>query len=120
MSISIYPTEIKLHKHSRLLEVTFEDGACFKLSCEYLRVFSPSAETRGHWTGHQKLVTGKEVVNITDINPVGNYAVRLIFDDGHSTGIYSWNTLYDLGINQDYNWKDYLHRLAGVGKGCCT
>ncbi len=118
MSISIYPTEIKLHKHFRLLEVTFEDGANFKLPCEYLRVFSPSAETRGHWTGCQKLVTGKEVVNITDINPIGNYAVRLIFDDGHSTGIYSWSKLYDLGTNQDLNWKNYLRCLAGVGVGC--
>lgn len=87
--MSIHPTEIKLHQNSRLLEVAFEDGTHFQLPCEYLRVFSPSAEVRGHGPGTGTLVTGKEGVNITTIEPVGNYAVRLVFDDGHSTGLYS-------------------------------
>lgn len=110
-----YPTEIKLHQTSRLLEVVFEDGAHFRLPCEYLRVFSPSAEVRGHGPGSGVLVTAKEAVNITAIEPVGNYAVRLVFDDGHATGLYSWNILYDLGINQERNWQDYLRRLAEAG-----
>ena len=113
--MSIRPTEIKLHQASRLLEVAFEDGARFELPCEYLRVFSPSAEVRGHGPGTATLVTGKEQVNITAIEPVGNYAVRLVFDDGHSTGLYSWNILYELGADQDSNWRDYLHRLAEAG-----
>ena len=113
--MSIHPTEIKLHQASRLLEVAFEDGACFQLPCEYLRVFSPSAEVRGHGPGSGVLVTGKENVNITAIEPVGNYAVRLVFDDGHSTGLYSWNILYDLGRDRESQWQDYLRRLAEVG-----
>jgi DUF971 family protein len=113
--MSIHPTEIRLHQTSRLLEVAFEDGARFQLPCEYLRVFSPSAEVRGHGPGSGVLVTGKEKVNITAIEPVGNYAVRLVFDDGHSTGLYSWNILYDLGANQEPNWQDYLRRLAEAG-----
>ena len=113
--MSIHPTEIKLHQASRLLEVAFEDGARFQLPCEYLRVFSPSAEVRGHGPGSGVLVTGKENVNITAIEPVGNYAVRLVFDDGHSTGLYSWNILYDLGRDRESQWQDYLRRLAEVG-----
>ena len=113
--MSIRPTEIKLHQASRLLEVAFEDGARFELPCEYLRVFSPSAEVRGHGPGTATLVTGKENVNITAIEPVGNYAVRLVFDDGHATGLYSWNIFHDLGVNQEINWQDYLHRLAEAG-----
>ena len=113
--MSIRPTEIKLHQASRLLEVAFEDGTRFELPCEYLRVFSPSAEVRGHGPGTATLVTGKEQVNITAIEPVGNYAVRLVFDDGHSTGLYSWNILYDLGRDQDSQWQDYLRRLAEAG-----
>lgn len=110
--MSIHPTEIKLHQTSRILEVAFEDGARFQLPCEYLRVFSPSAEVRGHGHGEGILVTGKEQVNITAIEPVGHYAVKLIFDDGHATGLYSWNILYDLGMNQENRWQDYLRRLA--------
>ena len=113
--MTIHPTEIKLHQASRLLEVAFEDGARFELPCEYLRVFSPSAEVRGHGPGSGVLVTGKEDVNITAIEPVGNYAVRLVFDDGHSTGLYSWNVLHELGANRESNWRDYLRRLAEAG-----
>mgnify|MGYP001459484546 FL=1 len=113
--MSIRPTEIKLHQASRLLEVAFEDGSRFQLPCEYLRVFSPSAEVRGHGPGEGVLVTGKENVNITAIEPVGNYAVRLVFDDGHATGLYSWNIFHDLGVNQESNWRDYQRRLAEVG-----
>jgi DUF971 family protein len=113
--VSIRPTEIKLHQASRILEVAFEDGARFELPCEYLRVFSPSAEVRGHGPGTGTLVTGKEQVNITAIEPVGNYAVRLVFDDGHATGLYSWNIFHDLGVNQEINWQDYLRRLAEAG-----
>ncbi|MDG4596904.1 MAG: DUF971 domain-containing protein [Candidatus Contendobacter sp.] len=113
--MSIRPTEIKLHQASRVLEVAFEDGARFELPCEYLRVFSPSAEVRGHGPGTETLVTGKENVNITAIEPVGHYAVRLIFDDGHSTGLYSWNILYDLGQDRESHWQDYLRRLAEAG-----
>ena len=113
--MSIRPTEIKLHQTSRVLDIAFEDGARFALPCEYLRVFSPSAEVRGHGPGPGVLVTGKETVNITAIEPIGNYAVKLVFDDGHSTGLYSWDVLHDLSVNQDTHWQDYLRRLAEVG-----
>ena len=113
--MNIRPTEIKLHQGSRRLEVAFEDGAHFDLPCEYLRVFSPSAEVRGHGPGSETLVVGKEAVNITAIEPIGNYAVRLVFDDGHATGLYSWNVLYDLGTEQAHNWQDYLRRLVEAG-----
>jgi DUF971 family protein len=109
------PTDIKLHKQSRMLTIKFDDGKEFNLPCEYLRVFSPSAEVRGHGPGQEVLQTGKENVNIEQIDPVGNYAVVLHFDDGHNTGIYSWETLYDLGINQDANWARYLERLKEAG-----
>lgn len=113
--MSIRPTEIKLHQNSRVLEVHFEDGTHFQLPCEYLRVFSPSAEVRGHGPGTETLVTGKEQVNISQIEPIGNYAVRLVFDDGHATGLYSWNVLYDLGKDQASNWQQYLDRLTDAG-----
>lgn len=113
--MSIRPTEIKLHQASRVLEVAFEDGSHFQLPCEYLRVFSPSAEVRGHGPNTATLVTGKEKVNINAIEPVGNYAVKLVFDDGHSTGLYSWSVLHELGANQENNWQDYLRRLAEAG-----
>ncbi|MDG4554572.1 MAG: DUF971 domain-containing protein [Candidatus Competibacter sp.] len=113
--MNTHPTEIKLHQASRVLEVAFEDGARFQLPCEYLRVFSPSAEVRGHGPGGATLVIDKETVNISAIEPVGHYAVKLVFDDGHSTGLYSWNILYDLGANQERNWRDYLRRLAEAG-----
>jgi len=112
---SVRPTEIKLHQKSRVLEVSFDDESKFKLPCEYLRVYSPSAEVRGHGPGQEVLQLGKERVNITDIEPVGTYAVCLHFDDGHNTGIYSWEYLHDLGKNQDSNWKQYLDRLTAAG-----
>ena len=98
-----------------MLEISFDDGNTFNLPCEYLRVYSPSAEVRGHGPGQEVLQVGKEAVNITNIEPVGNYAVKLEFDDGHNTGIYSWETLYTLGVDQEPLWKDYLDRLEKAG-----
>ncbi|HJV96963.1 MAG TPA: DUF971 domain-containing protein [Albitalea sp.] len=112
---TVRPTEIKLHQKSRVLEIQFEDGEQFQLPCEYLRVYSPSAEVRGHGPGQEVLQLGKENVNITAIEPVGTYAIALHFDDGHNTGIYSWEYLHDLGKNQEVNWKRYLDRLAAAG-----
>ncbi len=109
------PTDIRLHQFSRTLEVTFEDGAHFELPCEYLRVYSPSAEVRGHGPGQEVLQLGKEDVTIDDIVPVGNYAVKLVFSDGHNTGLYSWNVLYELGRDYAANWARYLERLAAAG-----
>ena len=109
------PTEIKLHQKSRLLELGFEDGLNFKLPFELLRVYSPSAEVRGHGPGQEKLQVGKKDVDITAVEPVGNYAVRLRFSDGHDTGLYSWDILHDLGANQDALWQDYRGRLAEAG-----
>ena len=111
----IRPTDIRLHQKSRILEIEFDDGARFQLPCEYLRVSSPSAEVRGHGPGQEVLQTGKEKVNITAIEPVGNYAVRLQFDDDHNTGLYSWDLLYKLGVNQDMLWSEYLDRLDKSG-----
>jgi DUF971 family protein len=110
-----YPTDIRLHRASRVMEVAFDDGTRFKLPCEYLRVYSPSAEVRGHGPGQEVLQVGKENVNITAIEPVGNYAVKLYFDDGHNTGIYSWDWLYKLGTQQEARWREYLQRLAEAG-----
>jgi DUF971 family protein len=110
------PTEIKLHQVSRILEVTFDDGKQYRLPCEYLRVFSPSAEVRGHGPGQEVLQTGKREVGINAVEPVGVYAVKLTFTDGHDTGIFSWDYLYDLGMKQDSNWKSYLARLDQAGK----
>ncbi|VAW93989.1 FIG00899427: hypothetical protein [hydrothermal vent metagenome] len=115
MSSAHKPTDIKLHQKSRVLEIIFDDGAHFELSCEYLRVYSPSAEVRGHGPGQEVLQLGKENVNITGIEPVGNYAVKLEFDDGHNTGIYSWDTLYTLGSEQETLWAEYLERLEKAG-----
>jgi DUF971 family protein len=109
------PTDIKLHQQSRILEVAFDDGKAFDLPCEYLRVYSPSAEVRGHGPGQEVLQVGKEKVNITAIEPVGTYAVVLRFDDGHDTGIYSWETLYELGSNRTRYWRNYLQRLDSAG-----
>jgi DUF971 family protein len=109
------PTNIVLHQQSKLLEVAFDDGKVFKLSCELLRVYSPSAEVRGHGPGQEVLQTGKREVAITAIEPVGNYAVRLVFSDGHDTGLYSWDYLYSLGSNQQSLWETYLSRLAKAG-----
>ena len=109
------PTEITLHQKSGVLEVTFDDGRKFSLSVEYLRVFSPSAEVRGHGPGQEVLQAGKRSVGINAIEPVGVYAVKFVFSDGHDTGIYSWDYLYDLGAKQDSQWKTYLARLEKAG-----
>lgn len=109
------PVDIRLHQASRRLEIIFDDGRTAMLSCEYLRVYSPSAEVRGHGAGQEVLQVGKESVNITGIEPVGNYAVRLTFSDGHDTGLYSWDYLYDLAEHQDTLWQAYLERLAAAG-----
>ena len=110
------PTEIKLHQQSKLMEVSFADGANFKLPFEYLRVYSPSAEVRGHGPGEETLQTGKRNVAITNLAAVGNYAVQPSFSDGHDSGIYSWDLLYDLGFNQESYWQAYLIRLEGAGE----
>lgn len=109
------PLEIKLRTASRLLEVSFDDGSRFELPFEYLRVFSPSAEVRGHGGGEGILQTGKENVRITGIEPIGNYAVRLKFDDGHDTGLYSWSLLHQLGREAQSGWARYLERCAAAG-----
>ena len=112
---SPHPTNITLHSKSRVLEISFNDGNCFELSCEYLRVFSPSAEVAGHGPGQEVLQVGKENVNITKIEPVGQYAVGLYFDDGHQTGIYSCDLLFELGKYQEENFAHYLRRLEEAG-----
>jgi len=109
------PTGITLHRKSRILEVAFEDGKVFRLPCELLRVYSPSADVRGHGPGQSVLQTGKENVAISAIEPVGHYAVRLVFDDGHQTGIYSWDYLYELGSHQSERWQEYLDALKRAG-----
>ena len=109
------PTEIKLRTKSRVLEVAFDDGARFELSFEYLRVYSPSAEVRGHGPGQETLQVGKHEVGIRAVEPVGNYAVKLVFDDGHDTGLYTWDYLYELGRTYAEKWQNYLDRLAKLG-----
>jgi DUF971 family protein len=109
------PTEIKLHQVSKILEIAYADGAQFKLPCEFLRVSSPSAEVRGHGVGNETLQVGKASVNIVAVEPVGNYAVKLVFDDGHDSGLFSWEYLYELGRDQDVLWAKYLAQLAAVG-----
>lgn len=115
MSMSVIPITIRLRKASRLITLEYEDGTSFDLPFEYIRVFSPSAEVRGHGPGQEVLQTGKENVRVESIEPVGNYAVRLFFDDGHDTGLYSWEYLYELGTKQADNWQDYLDRLKAAG-----
>lgn len=109
------PTEIRLRKNSRLLVVSFDDGSEFSYTFEYLRVHSPSAEVAGHGPGQETLQTGKEDVLITSVEPIGHYAVRLVYDDGHDSGLYSWTYLYELGRNMEANWQRYLDRLAAEG-----
>lgn len=109
------PTDIQLHQKSRVLEITFDDGARFLLPCEYLRVLSPSAEVRGHSPSTAKLQVGKEDVGITGLRPIGNYAVKIFFDDGHNSGLYDWQYLYKLGRAWQPLWFDYLERLTGAG-----
>lgn len=115
MSIERVPTEIKLHQKSRVMEILFSDGRDFRLPYEFLRVYSPSAEVRGHGPGQEVLQTGKRQVEIRSLEPVGSYAVQPVFSDGHSTGIYSWDYLYELGEKQDKLWSDYLSKLAAAG-----
>ena len=109
------PTEIRLHQSSRVLEIGYADGKSYRLPCEFLRVYSPSAEVRGHGPGQEVLQVGKKNVNITKIDPVGNYAVQLTFSDGHDTGIYSWDLLYEYGNHQDEMWEHYLRRMQEAG-----
>ncbi|HEY6720322.1 MAG TPA: DUF971 domain-containing protein [Burkholderiales bacterium] len=109
------PTEIKLHQKSRVLEISFSDGKSFELPYEFLRVYSPSAEVRGHGPGQEVLQVGKKDVDILNLEPVGSYAVQPHFSDGHGTGIYSWDYLYDLGTNRQSLWQAYLKRLESVG-----
>ena len=109
------PVEIRLHQASRILELAYADGKSFRLPCEFLRVYSPSAEVRGHGPGQEVLQIGKKDVNISKIEPVGNYAVQLTFSDGHDTGIYSWDLLYDYGSRMDEMWQQYLKRMEETG-----
>ncbi|MCE3004874.1 MAG: DUF971 domain-containing protein [Xanthomonadaceae bacterium] len=109
------PTDIVLHRASHVLEVAFDTGERFRLPCELLRVYSPSAEVMGHGPGQRVLQVGKRHVNIRGISPVGNYAVALDFDDGHNTGLYSWQTLYDLGKHQETYWQRYLDEMEKAG-----
>ena len=109
------PTEIRLHQKSRVLEIAFDDGRSFRLPYEFLRVYSPSAEVRGHGPGQEVLQAGKRDIEIRSLDPVGSYAVQPVFSDGHSTGIYSWEYLYELGENQEKLWAEYLDKLAAAG-----
>ena len=109
------PTEIKLHQQSRVLEIAFNDGRSFRLPYEFLRVYSPSAEVRGHGPGQEILQVGKRDVAIKDVEAVGHYAIRPTFSDGHDTGIYSWDYLYDLGVRQEAMWQHYLERMTEAG-----
>lgn len=109
------PTEIRVKKDEKILEVDFDDGSSFRLPAELLRVESPSAEVQGHGPGQKQIIAGRRHVNIIGVEPVGNYAVRLKFDDMHDTGIYTWDTLYDYGVRQDELWQGYLDALAAKG-----
>lgn len=115
MSKDPRPTGIQLHTRSRELELTYASGENYRLSCEYLRVYSPSAEVKGHGPGQEVLQTGKLKAAITAIRPVGNYALQLVFDDGHDTGLYSWDYLYQLCTEREARWQDYLQRLQAAG-----
>lgn len=114
-SVSANPTELTVHKQSRTLEIAFDNGARFSLPFELLRVYSPSAEVRGHGPGQETLQTGKRNIDVSDIEPVGNYAIRPFFSDGHDSGLFSWDYLYWLGDNQPALWEDYLQRLEQAG-----
>ena len=109
------PVEINLHSKRRVLEIRYDDGACFELPCEYLRVYSPSAEVQGHHNEGAVLQVGKEEVNITDMQQIGQYALKIFFDDKHKSGLFTWNYLYDLGQNYAQHWADYLRRLEEAG-----
>ncbi|HQR57449.1 MAG TPA: DUF971 domain-containing protein [Burkholderiaceae bacterium] len=109
------PSNIVLHTVSRVLEITFDDGASFRLPFEFLRVYSPSAEVRGHGPGQEVLQVGKRDVMISDLRSVGHYAIQPVFSDGHDSGIYAWDYLYELGVNQPRLWSEYLERLDAAG-----
>ena len=109
------PTEIKLHQKSKVLDISFSDGKIFNFPCEFLRVYSPSAEVSGHGPKQEVLQTGKSLVNIHKIVPVGNYAIQLYFTDGHNTGLYSWDLLYRYGLNYEQMWQRYLQRMNQAG-----
>ena len=111
----MHPTAIKLRTKSRVLEIAFDDGANFQLPFEYLRVYSPSAEVRGHGPGQETLQLGKHEVGVSKVEPVGNYAVRLVFDDGHDTGLYTWAYLHELGRDREQKWAHYMSRLQELG-----
>jgi DUF971 family protein len=113
--MSEQPTEIKLHQQSRMIEIAYSDGANYQLPYEYLRVYSPSADVSGHGPGQEVLQVGKKDVGVSEIIPVGSYAVQINFDDGHDTGLYTWEYLYKLGKNRAALWQDYLDRLAAAG-----
>ena len=115
MAAKPQPTEFKLHQKSHVLEVLFADGRTFRFPCEFLRVYSPSAEVRGHGPGQEVLQVGKKDVTIEKIEPVGSYAIQLTFSDRHDTGIYSWELLYDYGTQQNEMWEHYLKRMAEAG-----
>lgn len=114
MTQTARPTDIRLHRKSKVLDLVFDDGASFQFPCEYLRVLSPSAEVRGHGPGQEVLQVGKRQVNIDAVEPIGQYGVKLVFDDGHNTGIYTWSYLYNLGVEQPALWSDYLQRLEAA------
>jgi len=110
------PTEITLHQQSRELEIAFADGSRYRLPYEFLRVYSPSAEVRGHGPGQEVLQIGKQDVNVLGVEPVGSYAMKIEFDDGHDSGLYTWEYLQHLGKRQDALWQEYLHRLEAAGE----
>lgn len=110
------PIGVELHRRSRTLELIYSEDERYELPCEYLRVYSPSAEVRGHGVGQEVLQTGKKGVGIIGVNPVGNYALQFDFDDGHNSGIYSWEVLYGMCVNREKMWQDYLDRLQAAGK----
>lgn len=114
-SIQTFPTEIKLHQVSNLLEISFDDGSIFTLPCEYLRVYTQSAEAVGHGPGQEVLQIGKEQVTIKEIRPIGNYGIAPTFSDGHDSGIYTWDMLYKLGAEYPTLWADYLNKLEAAG-----
>jgi DUF971 family protein len=109
------PTELTIHQKSRLLDIAFDDGAAFSIPFELLRVYSPSAEVKGHGPGQEVLQVGKREVGITGVEPVGNYGIKPLFTDGHATGIYTWDYLYKLGSEQQSLWDEYLERLHAAG-----
>jgi DUF971 family protein len=112
----VTPTEITLHQKSKSLEIAFDDGMRFTLPFEFLRVYSPSAEVRGHGKGQEVLQVGKQAVNLIDVTPVGSYALKLTFDDGHDSGLYTWDYLYELGKDQAAKWSDYLRQMEEAGE----